>query len=52
MLAGKRSGFTFVADASRDNRAYKGEMMQFARDQFAEGREADAGKMVEWLSKR
>ena len=51
MLAGRRSGFAFAADAIRENR-HKDEMMQFVRDQFAEMRESDERKMLEWLASR
>jgi hypothetical protein len=52
MLAGRRSGFAFAAAAIRQNRPYKGEMMLFVRDQFAAVREADEGKILDWLAKR
>ena len=52
MQAGKRSGFAFAADGIRENRAYKGEMMQFVRDQFVEMKEADEKTMLEWLAKQ
>lgn len=52
MLAGRRSGFAFVAEAITENKAYKREMVEFVREQFPEVRGADEGKLLEFLKGR
>jgi len=39
--AGRPSGFAFIVDAIQQNRAYRGEMIQFLRDRFPEIRQGD-----------
>jgi hypothetical protein len=52
ILAGRHSGFAFVADAITSNRPYKPEMLQFVRDQFPDLRTADEAAVLTFLSKR
>jgi hypothetical protein len=52
ILAGRHSGFAFVADAIANNQFYKAEMTEFVRQQFPDLRGADEAAILAFLSKR
>lgn len=45
-LAGRPTGFAFIADAIGTNRWYKAELVQFVRDSFAEMRSASEAEIL------
>lgn len=52
ILAGRASGFLFIAEAMEQGRFYKREMVEFVRGQFPELREADDGAILAFLKQR
>ena len=52
MLAGRPTGFAFVADAIENTRAYRGEMIDFVRGQFPEVRQSDDAAVFAFVKAR
>jgi hypothetical protein len=52
VLAGRPSGFAFMADAIEHGRRYRAEMIQFLRDQFPELRQADEARILSIVQAR
>ncbi len=52
MVAGRAAGFTFAADAIKNARAYRREMMDFVRGQFPELRQADDAAVFKFVRAR
>jgi hypothetical protein len=51
IVAGKASGFRFVAQAMEEGSAYKGELVQFVRDRFPELRDAPEPAVLEFVKR-
>ena len=49
VLAGRKSGFVFIAQAIEQNKFYRREMIQFIQDRFPELRGADDSKVLAFL---
>jgi hypothetical protein len=49
VLAGRKSGFAFIAQAIEQNKFYRREMVQFVQDRFPELRGADDSKVLAFL---
>ena len=52
VLAGRKSGFAFIAQAIEQNKFYRREMIQFVQDRFPELRGADDSKVLAFLKAR
>jgi hypothetical protein len=52
VLAGRGSGFAFVAKTIEGNERYKQELTQFIHDSFPETRGADEGALLGFLKRR
>ena len=52
ILAGRRAGFLFAADAIAHNQPYKLELLQFLRDRFPETRGAPESQVLDFLERR
>jgi hypothetical protein len=52
VLAGRGSGFAFVARTIEGNERYKQELTQFIHDSFPETRGADEGALLAFLKRR
>jgi hypothetical protein len=49
VMAGRPSGFVFMADAIGNGRRYRAEMIRFLRDQFPELRQADEARVLSFV---
>ncbi len=52
VLAGRPAGFAFIAQAMEQGRRYKGELIQFLRDQFPELKSVDEAAILTFVQHR